>query len=149
MNQMMGSTATSMSTMFKKKIDIAPPQVSRVDFTTDATVASIANNDEPLVRVAFKMEVENLIDSEIMQLVTFDVAKELAENLLEAVQPQSAPKPVPTARQPQAAATLSQPSATPKSHSKLSEIRQSPLSRRQMLRFSRSSLPHLNLLPCH
>lgn len=114
MNQMMGSTATSMSTMFKKKIDIAPPQVSRIDFAVDPTIASLGSQDEPLVRVAFKMEVENLIDSEIMQLVTFDVAKELAENLLGAVQPQPVSSLATQAAPPQpAAATLAQPVAAP------------------------------------
>ncbi|VBB08085.1 flagellar motor switch flin/type iii secretion hrcqb [Lucifera butyrica] len=92
MNQMMGSTATSISTVFKKKIDIAPPQVSLLDFAADATITSMAGEDDPIVKVAFRMEVEDLIDSEIMQIVSTDVAKELVENLMNAVQQPAAPQ---------------------------------------------------------
>ena len=35
MNQMMGAVATSLSSMFKKKIDISPPKVNLVDFGTE------------------------------------------------------------------------------------------------------------------
>jgi len=86
MNQMMGSTATAMSTMFKKRIDIAPPQVSRVDFANNPPLQAIADDHEPIACVAFKMEVENLINSEIMQLSSVAAAKEFAFNLLNAME---------------------------------------------------------------
>lgn len=84
MNQMMGATATSFSTIFKKKVDISPPSVNIVDFATDP-VSKAVSNDEEIVRVAFRMEVEDLIDSEIMQLLTVDVAKDMVNSLLGAV----------------------------------------------------------------
>ncbi|MBU2702002.1 flagellar motor switch protein FliN/FliY [Sporomusaceae bacterium BoRhaA] len=107
MNQMMGATATSISTMFKKKIDISPPTSTRVDFATDSQITDMAAGSEPIVRVSFRMEVENLIDSEIMQLVSVDVAKEMVGNLMEAMQkaeapaasPASVPSPAPVAAQ--------------------------------------------------
>ena len=76
MNQMMGAVATSLSAMFKKKIDISPPKVNLVDFGTEEVKTELAqNSDEPVVRAAFHMEVDGLIDSEIMQMLTIDVAK--------------------------------------------------------------------------
>ncbi len=96
MNQMMGSTATSISTMFKKRIDISPPVSTRVDFSTEAPITNVASGNEPIVRISFRMEVENLIDSEIMQLVSIDAAKNMVENLMAAVQ-QTDPVPVPPA----------------------------------------------------
>lgn len=107
MNQMMGATATSISTMFKKKIDISPPISTRVDFATDSQITNMAAGTEPIVRVSFRMEVENLIDSEIMQLVSVDVAKDMVGNLMEAMQkaeaptasPSSVPNPAPVAAQ--------------------------------------------------
>lgn len=107
MNQMMGATATSISTMFKKKIDISPPISTRVDFATDSQITNMAAGTEPIVRVSFRMEVENLIDSEIMQLVSVDVAKDMVGNLMEAMQkaeapaasPSSVPNPAPAAAQ--------------------------------------------------
>lgn len=97
MNQMMGATATSVSQIFKKKVDISPPTSVRVDFATDSQITNMAGADEPIVRVAFRMEVEDLIDSEIMQIVSFDVAKEMVENLLGAVNETEATPPPPPA----------------------------------------------------
>lgn len=111
MNQMMGSTATSMSTVFKKKIDIAPPKVNVIDFAVDPSITGTIPAEEPIVRVSFRMEVEDLIDSEIMQIISVNVAKEMVESLMNAVQPAtsqtaaaaSAPAPAarPAAAQPQ------------------------------------------------
>lgn len=82
MNQMMGATATSLSTVFKKRVDIAPPTVNVTDFATDTSNTSVAPGDEPMVRISFRMEVESLIDSEIMQLIPIPVAKEMVANLM-------------------------------------------------------------------
>lgn len=96
MNQMMGSTATSISTMFKKKIDISPPTSTRIDFATDTQITDMATGTEPLVRVSFRMEVQDLIDSEIMQLVSIDVAKDMVACLMNAVQSTESAEVIPT-----------------------------------------------------
>ena len=83
MNQMIGSSATSMSSMFSKRIDISPPKAYIVSFG-DGDPYGDFQTDEKLVRVAFKMVVGNLIDSEIMQLLPMKFAKELVNTLLEA-----------------------------------------------------------------
>lgn len=86
MNQMMGSVATSMSTVFKKKIDISPPRVNVIDFASESAITNTVSFDDSIVKIAFRMEVEDLIDSEIMQILPVSVAKEMVENLLSAVQ---------------------------------------------------------------
>ncbi|WP_084575419.1 flagellar motor switch phosphatase FliY [Sporomusa malonica] len=116
MNQMMGSTATSISTIFKKKVDIAPPKVNLLDFALDPNVTNIISGDDALVRVSFRMEVEDLIDSELMQILPLNVAKEMVENLMSAVQPAASPPPTPAAppkpaATPQPAPTYAQPAA--------------------------------------
>ena len=82
MNQMMGTVATSLSTMFNKKIDISPPKVSLVDFGKEEKITELAGTTEPIVRISFRMEVDGLIDSEIMQILPVNVAKEMVEALL-------------------------------------------------------------------
>jgi flagellar motor switch protein FliN/FliY len=104
MNQMMGSTATSISTIFKKKVDIAPPKVNLLDFAVDNTITNAISGDDPLVRVSFRMEVEELIDSELMQIMPLNVAKEMVDNLMNAVQQQPAASPPPAAAPKPAAA---------------------------------------------
>lgn len=92
MNQMMGSVATSMSTVFKKKVDISPPNVSLVDFATDSSITNAVPPEEAIVKVAFRMEVEDLIDSEIMQILPIHVSKDMVDSLMTAVQePAAAP----------------------------------------------------------
>ena len=82
MNQMIGSSATSMSSMFSKRIDISPPKAYIVSFG-DGDPYGDFQTDEKLVRVAFKMVVGSLIDSEIMQLLPMKFAKELVDTLFE------------------------------------------------------------------
>ena len=82
MNQMMGTVATSLSTMFNKKIDISPPKVSLVDFGSEEKITELAGSTDPIVRISFRMEVDGLIDSEIMQILPVHVAKEMVEALL-------------------------------------------------------------------
>lgn len=115
MNQMMGSVATSMSTIFKKKIDISPPVVNLVDFATQQEISKVASNDQHVVRVAFRMEVENLIDSEIMQILPFDIAQEMVDNLMNVVQtpPPEAPAPKAQVAPPQATVAAPPPTAAP------------------------------------
>jgi len=110
MNQMMGAVATSLSAMFKKKIDISPPKVNLVDFGTEEVKTELAKtSDEPVVRAAFHMEVDGLIDSEIMQMLTINVAKEMVDALLNGGEEEPAPPPPP---QPKAEPTP-QASQTP------------------------------------
>ncbi|UJL47947.1 flagellar motor switch phosphatase FliY [Virgibacillus sp. NKC19-16] len=76
MNQMMGAAATSMSTVFNKKVDITPPSI-----TNKENAASFIE-EEAYVKVSFQLRVGNLIDSRIMQLIPFHFAKELVDQVL-------------------------------------------------------------------
>ncbi|MBQ5760111.1 MAG: flagellar motor switch phosphatase FliY [Schwartzia sp.] len=82
MNQMMGSVATSLSTLFSKKVDISPPQVNMIDFGSEAKITEIINPEETVVKISFNMEVEGLINSEIMQILPVPIAKEMVDSLM-------------------------------------------------------------------
>ena len=123
MNQMMGTVATSLSTMFNKKIDISPPKVNLIDLGAEDKITDLVNNDEPVVKTSFRMEVDGLIDSEIMQILPLDVAKEMVSFLMgggaeaeaqeaPAPAPEPAPAPVAPAPAPVAAAPAPAPAAT-------------------------------------
>lgn len=127
MNQMMGTVATSLSTMFNKKIDISPPKVNLIDLGAEDKITDLVNNDEPVVKTSFRMEVDGLIDSEIMQILPLDVAKEMVSFLMgggaeaeaqeapapapEPVPAPAAPEPAPVAAAPAPAAPAPQPAA--------------------------------------
>ncbi|HLR07937.1 MAG TPA: flagellar motor switch phosphatase FliY [Bacillota bacterium] len=82
MNQMMGSAATSMSKVFDKRVDISPPTISQSDPPNEMDVEALPD-DDIFVRVSFRLEVGQLIDSHIMQLVPLPFAKNLVEQLLQ------------------------------------------------------------------
>ncbi len=83
MNQMIGSSSTSLSTMFNKRIDISPPQAFVMHFQNFDEIDQLFNPDEKVVKIAFRMEVGDVIDSEIMQLLPIAFAKDLVGNLLD------------------------------------------------------------------
>ncbi|RCW70707.1 flagellar motor switch phosphatase FliY [Saliterribacillus persicus] len=83
MNQMMGTAATSMSTVFSKRVDISPPSISIMDVTEEETNKFIPE-DDVLIKVSFQLQIGNLIDSKIMQLLPVTFAKELVDQLLNA-----------------------------------------------------------------
>jgi flagellar motor switch protein FliN len=80
MNQMMGSAATSMSTVFSKKVDISPPTVDMMFLPEGEGVETIPEQDL-LTKISFSLKVGNLIDSNIMQLLPLNFAKKLVEEL--------------------------------------------------------------------
>jgi len=111
MNQMMGAVATSLSTMFNKKIDISPPKVNLIDFGKEDLPDK--DNTEPVVRAAFRMEVDGLIDSEIMQIITVKVAKEMVNALMGGDEPEPEPAPPPPPPPPPAPKATSAPPPQP------------------------------------
>jgi flagellar motor switch protein FliN len=81
MNQMMGSAATSMSTVFSKKVDISPPTLHLLDVKEGEGIDTLPNEDI-LVKVSFRLKIGDLVDSSIMQLLPVGFAKEMVQNLL-------------------------------------------------------------------
>lgn len=67
MNQMMGSSTTSLSSMFNRRIDISPPSLTLVDLGKNSL--DFASEYDELVAIKFKMEIEDLVNSEIMQII--------------------------------------------------------------------------------
>lgn len=82
MNQMMGSAATSVSGIFSKKVDIEPPKAYEITFSEGKETFEILKTDEPIIKISFSMIVEDLINSEIMQLIPSGFGNKMVENLM-------------------------------------------------------------------
>lgn len=117
MNQMMGSAATSLSSMIGQKIDISPPTATHVD-VNELKDAGIVQEfiDGTFVKIAFRMQIGDLIDSIIMQLYPLDFAHSLYDIFMSqqaepepAPAPEAAPAPAPA---PQTAPMMEQPTMT-------------------------------------
>lgn len=120
MNQMMGAAATSMSTMLGKMIDISPPDASLIDLNDFKKGGDIAPFLEgSFVKIAFRMQIDDLVDSTIMQLYPIDFAKSLYDTFIssqapaaEAPAPEPAPYTPPPAEAP-AAPQMGMPAQAP------------------------------------
>ena len=82
MNQMMGSSATSLSTMLDKMIDISPPEADVVDVTETMDGGEIDTFlAGEFVMISFRMEIGDLVNSQIMQLYPFSFAREMCSSI--------------------------------------------------------------------
>lgn len=83
MNQMIGSAATSMSSMFKKKIDIQPPSSSHINLNETFDPIEVAEFlTETFIQVSFRLQIGDLVDSEIMQLYPIDFAQDIYKEFM-------------------------------------------------------------------
>ncbi|MCP3762002.1 flagellar motor switch phosphatase FliY [Domibacillus sp. A3M-37] len=115
MNQMMGSSATSMSTIFNKRVDISPPSISLLNLHEGEGTDTIPEQ-ELLIKISFRLTVGELIDSNIMQLIPLQFGKQLVTELMNPAQPQNEPAAPPIQQAP-----VADPSLPPPSHTQTKE----------------------------
>ena len=89
MNQMMGSAATSMSTVFNKKVDISPPTIDLMNLMEGEGTDAIPEN-ELLIKISFRLKIGDLIDSNIMQLLPLEFGQSLVKSLIGEEEPELA-----------------------------------------------------------
>lgn len=91
MNQMMGSSATSLSSMLGKMIDISPPDSVLLDTDSmkNGTDISPFLGGE-FVKITFRMQIGDLVDSKIMQLYPMEFAKTLYGYFMDNQEPEPA-----------------------------------------------------------
>ena len=83
MNQMMGAAATSLSTLLQTVIDISPPESSLFDLTEVKDGKEISPFlGGTFVKISFRMQIDDLVDSTIMQLYPIDFARKLVETFI-------------------------------------------------------------------
>jgi flagellar motor switch protein FliN/FliY len=138
MNQMIGSAATSMATMFAREVNISPP-VSRIwDESTSPLSDSIDENEE-IVQVAFKITIGDLIDSVIMQVLPTQTAKKIVAIMMGTEETEVEPKieitpkpaPAPVTEVPQYAPTYNNVQSEPEYEPKPIERQQPQVEVRQ------------------
>ncbi len=102
MNQMIGSSSTSLSEMLGKMIDISPPIAVSKPVEEMLQEFDDYPRDEPSVIISFDMKVGELVDSEIMQMMPLSMAKDLIKSMMggadeeeEIVAPEPAASPEP------------------------------------------------------
>ncbi|KOA21054.1 flagellar motor switch protein FliN [Clostridium homopropionicum DSM 5847] len=119
MNQMIGSAATSMATMFAREVNISPP-TSKIWEDITSPLAEGISEYEDIIKVSFRMTIGDLVDSTIMQVLPIATAKKIVSIMMGQEEPevkQPGPKQqaaAPTQIQAQAPVNAPQPQVQPK-----------------------------------
>lgn len=125
MNQMMGSSATSLSSMLGKTIDISPPEATLVDLQSKEPKELTPLLGDEFVKISFRMQIDGLVDSTLMQLYPLDFAKSIYETFMMQQMggmPSAEPEQTPA---PMAAAPIPEPtpvSAAPQQSMDMSQM---------------------------
>lgn len=80
MNQMIGSSATSLSTMLNVPISISPPAAKLWD-NANKSLSENIKPDQDIVKISFRLTIEKLLDSEIMLLLSIQTAKAIINKM--------------------------------------------------------------------
>ncbi|MFJ8415388.1 flagellar motor switch protein [Bacillus paramycoides] len=83
MNQMMGFAATSMSEFFQDTVDMSPPTIKVVQLTEEIEKISGINGNNMVVKVSFELKIDNLVNSQLVQIVSVEHAKRMINKLLQ------------------------------------------------------------------
>lgn len=97
MNQMVGSSSTSLSNIIGKMVNITPPKVKKIVMEDD-DLSTLVCAGNVIIKISFDMEIEGVLDSELMQLLPYELGKKLANDMMypkdeATVLPDAAPAP--------------------------------------------------------
>ncbi len=82
MNQMMGSASTSLANIINRSVNISPPITELLTLNADVIKKRNFDPDDPVAKISFRMKIENLVDSHIMQLAPISFVKDLVSTLM-------------------------------------------------------------------
>ena len=112
MNQMMGSSATALSDLLGRMVNISTPESFELDDLDKVKEEHFPVTHGPVVVVRFNLRIEDVIDSEFMNVMSVELAKELIAGFgldVEAPEPAPAPAPAPAPTAPAPAAPAAAP----------------------------------------
>lgn len=109
MNQMIGSASTSMSEIFKKRVEITAPKVEIIDTSKPDFKIFGVQKEGYFVLVTFRLTINNMIDSELLQIQPLDFKDEVVNYMLKKYAGETAQSPT-----SQNAQVPQQPSAPPR-----------------------------------
>lgn len=81
MNQMIGSAATSMATMFDREVNISPPK-SKIWKEMNEKISEAIPEDKEIVEICFDLTIEGLLQSNMMQILPLETAKKIVSIMM-------------------------------------------------------------------
>ena len=109
MNQMMGSSATALSDLLGRMVNISTPESFELHDLDKVKEEHFPVTHGPVVVVRFNLTIEDVLDSEFMNVMSVELAKELIAGFgLDASEPEPEPAPAPAPAPAGGGASLSQ-----------------------------------------
>ena len=81
MNQMIGSAATSMATMFDREVNISPPK-SKIWKEMNEKISDSIPEDQEIIEICFDLTIEGLLQSNMMQILPLETAKKIVSIMM-------------------------------------------------------------------
>lgn len=94
MNQMMGASATALSDLLGTSVDISTPTPYIIEKTNFCELSELSP-EETIVAVTFNLNVDGVMNSEFMSIMSVELAKTLSGKMIESFQPEPEPEPEP------------------------------------------------------
>ncbi len=116
MNQMVGASSTALADILHTHVNISPP-ITREISPEDAEAEKQRHSQDVFIRISFRLEIDELLTSNIMQLLPFDFGKKLAESLTGPSVPAQPEKKAPVP-EPKEKYTMEAPSVMPEKNDK-------------------------------
>ena len=98
MNQMMGAASTALSDLLGRMVNISTPESFELDDLDKVREEHFPVKTGPIVVVSFRLSIEGVVESEFMNVMSVELAKELVSGMgldLEEEMGESAPAPAP------------------------------------------------------
>ncbi len=81
MNQMMGKTTTTLSEIFKKRVDISPPEVLLVNYNDGPPALPDFSTTANFLRIGFSLKIGDVAETEMVQMLPAKFAELMAGEL--------------------------------------------------------------------
>lgn len=112
MNQMMGASATALSDLLGTSVDISTPTPYIIE-KTDFCDLSNLDPESTVVAVTFNLNVDGVMNSEFMSIMSVELAKTLSSKMMDSFVTEDEPEPAPAPAAPAPAAPAAVPAPTP------------------------------------
>ncbi len=96
MNQMMGASATALSTFLGKTINISTPTATVMDPVENTFEKALGvDGDKDVVSIGFEIDITGVMKTDFASILTCELAKEMVGQLFPEGEPEPAPAPAP------------------------------------------------------
>ncbi|NLW57122.1 MAG: flagellar motor switch phosphatase FliY [Firmicutes bacterium] len=82
LNQMIGKASTSMSSLFERRVEIAPPRTTVTTMENVDEISAQYSETQPVIVIYFRLLIENLVDSKLMLIIPYEFGREMAQSLI-------------------------------------------------------------------